>query len=255
MGYEKQSFKFDNGSADVGQSSARFDFNVLSLSHKAYIRLGGAFGFGSGGSATLAGMTKNDAGGGGAYAGALFTYFVNWHLGLHAMVGPAVGFTSLPDASFSGTGVTFRIAATYQFGDVRTDVKHLEALDDATDITGVLERGAQKLGCHTSQQTRSTYAYLDATCDGRELVFFQIAEGIQVTCNDSFEDECNARIKAIIAAAKAPEPTATPPSQPAAAPAPPPTPTPAPAPTTEPPTAPAATESAPAATESAPVTP
>lgn len=255
LGYEKQSLTLDNGSANYGASSARFDFNVLSISKKAHVRLGAAFGFGSG-SSTFAGMTRSDAGGGGAYAGAGFTYFVNWHLGLHAMVGASYAAVQLPDSnSFGGGGVTFRLAATYQLSDVRQDIRHLEPLESSTDITDVLEGGAQKLGCHTTRERRSTYAVLNASCDGNDIEFFQIAEGISVTCHDSFEDECDARVKAIIASAKT-TPAAPPVAQPAAAPAtpPPPAPMPSPAPAPVPTPAPEPT-AAPSTDQTAPAEP
>jgi hypothetical protein len=236
MGYEQQSISVKDGSGSLGASSARFDFNVLSLSDRAKLRLGGAFGFGTG-SSKLAGMTRNDASGGGAYAGVGFTYFPTWHIGLHALAGPAFGTMTMPEAGstksdFSGTGVTFRIAVTYQFSDVRPDVTRMYPLEHDNDITGLLEEGARGLGCTTFRRSSSTYAYLDLTCNGEQMTYFQVAQGMMVQCHHMFERACDDLSERVLASTKKslPAPAAVPPrAVPAAMPAPEPAQPPAPA--------------------------
>lgn len=249
LGYASDSTSFDGGSAKLGASSSRFDFNILTLTDRARVRLGLGFSKGDG-SAQAGGMTSTDSGGGGAFAGLDLTYFVSWKLGVHAFGGPAYFTQQIPGGSVSGTGATFRLTVSYTFGDLRPDTDMFIPLEDNRDLTGLLETGAQSLGCRADRDSNpsSGYAFLHVKCDGRAVVYMQVARGIAARCMDMFKPECKAFTARLVDATV----TATKPVEPMPAPAAPP----APAPTVPAPTAPAATEPVaappPAATPDAP---
>ncbi|MBC7461596.1 MAG: hypothetical protein H7287_09575 [Thermoleophilia bacterium] len=227
LGYASDTTTFDGGSAKLGTSSSRFDFNIFSLTDRARIRLGLGFARGSG-SSEAGGMKRTDSEGGGVFAGLDVTYFLTWKLGLHAFVGPTYMSQTIPGGSVSGTGATFRIAASFTFGDVRPDTTLFIPLENR-DITGLLEAGAEAAGCRATRDSNpsSGYAFLHVTCRGREVLYLQIAEGISARCFDMFEHECKAFTARLTDATA---PAVTGPAAPAPAPAPTPAPAPAPAP-------------------------
>lgn len=258
LGYASDSTSFDGGSAKLGTSSNRFDFNVFSVTDRARVRLG--FGFAKGtGTSSAGGMDESHSDGGSAFAGLDLTYFLTWKLALHAFGGPAVMSQSIPGGSVSGTGATFRLTASYTFGDVRPDTTIYIPLEENRDLTGLLETGAESLGCWSERDSNpsSGYAFLSVKCKGRSVIYMQIASGIAATCIDMFKKECEAFTSRLADATKATmDQSASPAPTPAAAPAPAPvTPAPAaPAPVAPEPAAPAPDPAAPPA-PAAPVTP
>lgn len=251
MGYASDSTSFDGGSASLGTSSSRFDFNVFSVSDRARVRLGLGFARGTG-SSEANGMTQSSAEGGSAFAGLDVTYFLSWKLALHAFGGPMYMSQSIPGGHVSGSGATFRLAVSYTFGDVRPDSTFFIPLDGNRDITGLLEDGAKTMGCKTRRDSApsSGYAFLYVTCDGDTVLYIQIAEGISVHCDDMFKPQCEKFTSRLTAATKATfdKPAATPAaSPPVVAPVPAPAPAPPPAPVVTPPApAPAPAPAAPA---------
>jgi hypothetical protein len=191
MGYSSQTVSVSGGSASLAGSEGRFDFDIVSLSDRAHVRLGAGVNFSSG-TSKLAGMSRSDAGGGGAYGGVDFSYFTNYHVGLHAFAGPAYGGAQLPGGDLSGTGATFRLAVTYQLSDLRPNPSHFYPLEKATDITGLIDSGAHAMGCTTlrNSQPVAGYAYVDVDCNGKHLTFFQSSGGMVLQCEHMFEKEC-----------------------------------------------------------------
>jgi hypothetical protein len=252
LGYTSESISVDGGSAKLAGSDMRLDFNVYNLTEKAKVRIGLGAEFGSGSSTKIGGMDRSSSGGGGAYGGLDFTYFLTWHIGLHAFAGARYMTEQVANGSLAGSGLTFRLTATYQFSDVRPDYEEIVPLDSSLDITGVIEAGAQANNCTTFRRSNPTagYAYVDVKCsDDRNISYFQVAEGIMLTCHHMTGHECKSINLEILdkAAPKKSEPEAVP----AAAPV---TPAPAPAPATPPATVAPATDPAAPATP-APATP
>lgn len=203
LGYASESVSFDGGSATLGTSSSRFDFNVFSVSDRARIRLGAGFALGSG-KATANGMTRNDSGGGGGFAGIDFTYFLTWKIAAHAFGGPIYFSESVPGGSISGTGATFRVALSYAFSDIRPDTTFFIPLEDDRDLTGILETGADSLGCTSKRDSHpsSGYAFLGVRCEGRSVTYMQVAQGIRPRCESMFRRECDAFTERLVLAAK-----------------------------------------------------
>jgi hypothetical protein len=252
LGYASDKTTFEGGSAQLGTSSSRFDFTVLSLGERARIRLGAGFATGTGKS-TVGSVTKNSDGGG-AFAGLDVTYFLTWKLGVHAFGGPIYMSQSVPGGTLGGTGVTFRLALSYTFGDIRPDTDVFIPLENR-DLTGILEEGANSIGCSSSRDSNpsSGYAFLHVRCSGREVLYMQVAQGINARCFHMFDRECDAftaRLgEASAAALKGPAtaapPAPTPPAPTTAAPTPA---APTPVPATEPVHAPATEPAVPAPT-------
>jgi hypothetical protein len=203
MGYSSQTVSVSGGSASLAGSEGRFDFDIVSLSNRAHVRLGAGVNFSSG-TSKLAGMSRSDAGGGGAYGGVDFSYFPTYHVGLHAFAGPAYGGAQLPGGNLSGTGATFRLAVTYQLSDVRPNPSHFYPLEKATDITGLIDTGAHAMGCTTLRDSQPVegYAYVDVDCDGRKLMYFQTSNGMVLHCEHMFDKECEALGDEIVESSK-----------------------------------------------------
>jgi hypothetical protein len=256
MGYAADSISFDGGKASFSGAAMRYDFNLVQLAERLKLRAG--FGFEAGkDSSTIAGMT-NDRGNGGTYmAGLDATYFVRWANAIHVFVGAAYQTHDLAMGSFSGSGVTARVAISHTFGDPRASASFVVPLEGNRDLTGAIEAGARSLGCTTDGRERTEYmASLSVTCSGgREIEYFQIAEGIMVTCRHAqTKDRCAAWSSEIVRAAteRHAAPVATPPApaptEPATEPAQPAGPAQAPAPAEpETPPAPASDSTQPAA--------
>jgi hypothetical protein len=248
LGYASDSTSFDGGSAKLGASSNRFDFNVFSVTDRARIRLGFGFAKGSG-TSNAGGMNEASSDGGSAFAGVDLTYFLTWKLALHAFAGPAVVSQSIPGGNVSGTGATFRITASYTFGDVRPDSTIYIPLEENRDLTGLLESGARSMGCTSRRDSNpsSGYAFLSVTCSGRSVLYMQISSGIAAQCESMFKRECESftlrltdATKATMTRSTSPASAAPPPPEATPASAPPPAPAPEPAAEPAPEPAPAA---------------
>lgn len=235
IGYAADSLSFDGGSASGGASSSRYDFTIIHVAARMKLRLGLGFDAGSGGTATFAGIKRKDTSTAGAMAGLDVSYFLTWKTAIHVLVGARVMTNGLPGGSMTGTGVTGRVTISHTFGDVRPDQELIVPLDDATDITGLIEAGANAMGCVTKDTYRSsTMAHVLVACPGGHRVdFVQIAEGLMVTCeHEQSRSACEAAATSI---ARSTRKLLSPPAAraPAASPAPEPTPTPV-APAAEP---------------------
>lgn len=249
MGYARQSMSVDAGDSTLAGSSERYDFNIFNIADRLKLRigLGAQFGNGSSNIGAMDGMSTSE-GGGGFFAGLGGTYFLSWKNAVHVLGGYQWLAQSVPGGDLSGKGLTFRVTLSHYFGDVRPDRSFVVPLPNSTDIVGVLERGGSSIGCISGgAMHRDTYASVNLTCPGdRHIEYFQIAEGMLVTCKHAqSEGACRALSSKIVDAASGggstSEPSSTPPAQPAAAPMPAPaaTPDPAPAaPTNAPTTAP-----------------
>jgi hypothetical protein len=225
MGYAADSISFDGGKASFSGAAMRYDFNLVQLAERLKLRAG--FGFEAGkDSSTIAGMT-NDRGNGGTYmAGLDATYFVRWANAVHVFIGAAYQTHDLAMGTFSGSGVTARVAISHTFGDPRASASFVVPLEGNRDLTGAIEEGARSLGCTTDDRERTEYmASLSVSCSGgRQIEYFQIAEGIMVTCKHAqTKDRCAAWSSEIVRAATEHKtaPAPTPPPAPAVTDAPP----------------------------------
>jgi hypothetical protein len=262
MGYARQSMSIDSGDSTLAGSSERYDFNVFNIADRIKLRIGLGAQFGSGDSniGAMGGMSENNSGGG-FFAGLGGTYFLSWKNAVHVLAGYQWLAARVPGGDLGGSGPTFRVTLSHYFGDVRPDRSFVVPLPNSTDIVGVLERGGSSIGCISGgAMHQDTYASVNLTCPGdKHIEYFQIAEGMLVTCKHSqSEGACRALSSKIVDAASGggskSEPTSTPVAQPAAAPTPPPAPAAPVAPTNEPTTPPADAGSAapPAADPAAP---
>ncbi len=228
MGYAADSISFDGGKASFRGAAMRYDFNLINLAER--LKLRGGFGFESGKDSSTVGTMTDDRGNGGMFLGGLgATYFVRWQNAVHVFVGAAYQTHDLATGSLTGTGITARVAISHTFGDPRKSASFVVPLEGNRDLTGAIEDGAELLGCKTDRSRTDYSATLTVRCpDDRELEYFQIAEGIMVTCKHAqTESRCEAWSHDIVRAAterheaKRTTPTEpTPPATPAAAPAP-----------------------------------
>ena len=213
-GYASDSTSFDGGSAKLGTGSSRLDFNIFALTDRARVRLGLGFAKGTG-SSKLGDTEEKHSDGGDVFAGIDLTYFLTWRIGVHAFGGPAYFSQTIPGGSVAGTGATFRLALSYTFGDVRPD-SHIFIPLENRDVTGLLESGAESIGCDARRDSNpsSGYALLRVKCRGREVLYMQIAEGMSAICMSMFESECEAFTTRLIdaTAATVNKPAAQPPS-------------------------------------------
>jgi len=243
MGYAKQSMSLDSGSASLAGSSTRYDFNVFNIADRIKLRLGLGVQFGSGES-DIGGMSTSDSGGG-FFGGVGGSYFLTWKNAVHVLAGYQVMTQRVPGGDLAGSGPTFRVTLAHYFGDVRPDKSYVVPLESNRDITGLLEQGASSIGCVSRGAVhRDMYASVEVVCPGdRHIEYFQIAEGMLVTCKHTQSvTACKALsseiVDAVTGSKKKSEPTTTPAAQPAAAPQPPAAAVPPPAPEA-PPAAPA----------------
>jgi hypothetical protein len=269
MGYAAEALSSDPGDSKFTGAAFRYDRQVYAPIERLGLRLGG--GILSGQSTFTMNNMKNEDNAYGVFGGVGATFFATWRTPVHAFFGYEAASANTPGGSLTGTGFTFRAGVSLMAKDVRGSVEFVVPLDSARDLTGVIKDGADALGCVTVDQMRTdTIAKLEVVCPGkRHIEYFQIAEGMLVTCEKEVSKKrCEKLSSSIVDAAlgKKPERTSTPTPTPAAAPTPPAAPTPDPAPTTpvEPvapaapadPAAPAApAPAAPAAPATAPATP
>ncbi len=258
MGYVSDSTSYEGGDGSFTGMAIRYDHTIMSLAERATLQIGGGTTVGTG-TGTYNGTANASEGVGlGLLLGVGGTYYPTFRTPVHVMFGverasrPAGNDNagmSASDVSIGGIGFTARIAVSLSARDHRPDASFVVPLEGNRDITGVIERGAAKLGCSTEDVGRTSYsASLEVRCDGKRIEYFQIAQGILITCkHEASESRCRALSDKIVASArstidKPSEPAATPAATPAAAPAPAPAPapTPDPAPAPEAPAAPAA---------------
>ncbi|HEY4178118.1 MAG TPA: hypothetical protein VGM90_14825 [Kofleriaceae bacterium] len=219
MGYASDSLSFDGGSGTLTGGASRFDFNIVSLMERLKLRIALGFDF-AGGSSSYAGMKKSDGGGFTGFGGLDATYFLTWKNAIHVAAGAQFIAQSVPGGDYSGVGVSVRATISHTFGDVRPDQTVVIPLETNRDLIGAIELGSKAVGCATEGQTHGdTAATLTVSCPGQHhLEYFQIAEGILLTCvHEDSEDSCRAINSKIIQAAAAevkaaaqPEPAPTP---------------------------------------------
>jgi hypothetical protein len=243
MGYASASQSTDQGDATFSGASFRYDHGVYAPIEKLSLRLGA--GFASGNSGFTMNNMKTEEGAVELFGGIDATYFATWRTPVHAFVGYEAASAHVPAGGLFGTGFTFRVGVSLMAKDARGDVEFVVPLDSARDLTGVIKVGADALGCVTVSQRRTdTVASLEVACPGgRHIEYFQIAEGMLVTCTKEVSKaRCERLSSSIVTAAVAP----TTKSEPTPAPTPTPTPAPAPAPTPTPAAVPAAAPVVPA---------
>jgi hypothetical protein len=255
MGYAKQmAMSLDGGSASLAGSQTRYDFNVFNIADRIKLRLGLGVQFGTGES-DIGGMSESDSGGG-FFGGIGGSYFLTWKNALHVLAGYQFMTQRVPGGDLAGSGPTVRVTLAHYFGDVRPDKSYVVLMDSNRDITGLLEQGASSIGCVSRGAThQDMYASVEVVCPGdRHIEYFQIAEGMLVTCRHTQSVASCKRLSgeivdAVTGGGKKSNPSTTPAAQPAAAPTPPTAPPAAPPPATAPPAAPA--PAAPPATDPA----
>jgi hypothetical protein len=204
MGYAADSVSFDGGKASFRGAAMRYDFNLVHLAERLKLRAG--LGFESGKDSSTVGTMTDDGGNGGMFLGGLdVTYFLRWQNAIHVFVGAAYQTHSLVNGSLTGTGVTARVAISHTFGDPRKDASFVVPLEGNRDLTGAIEDGAGSLGCTTNRSRTDYSATLVVACPhDRHLEYFQIAEGIMVTCKHAqTESRCEEWSSEIVKAATA----------------------------------------------------
>lgn len=248
-------------SGDVGDSSFAgatwgYEHGVYNPLERLSMRIGGAAEIGNSHYTDAMGADATDPSYG-LMIGVGGSYFATWRTPVRAFVGYQRSTGNSAAGTWSGGGFTFRVGASIYAKDARPDLDIVVPLDSALDITGALASNAESAGCVTTNKRRTGYsASLEVACKGgRHVEFFQIAEGIMVTCrHEVSRGRCEALVARIAkgesdtpsapSAPSMPAPTPAPEAVPAAAPVAPTTPeTPA---TPEAPAAPATPE-APAA--------
>jgi hypothetical protein len=242
MGYANASFSSDQGDSKFTGASFRYDRSVYAPIDRLALRLGAGFSSGNG-TYTMNNM-KSEDGAVEVFGGIGATYFATWRTPVHAFFGYGAASGNVPGGGLWGSGFTARIGVSLMAKDVRGDVEIIVPLETARDLTGVIKDGADALGCVTVRQSRSdTVARLEVACPGgRHIEYFQIAEGMVVTCmKEVSKKRCEQLSSSIVDAAVRPSKK----SEPA--------PAPAPAPTTPPAVEPATP--APPADPAAPATP
>lgn len=219
MGYLSDAITVDGGEATLAGGTLRFDRAIKHIGERFDLRLGAGLDFGSG-EATFGGDTT-EVSGNGFFGGLGANYFATWRTPVSAFVGFRYLNQDLGDADLHAKGVTVKLAVSYQFHDPRPDVSLVVPLERSNDITGVIERGASARGCTSNRFRTSTTATLDVVCDGRRIEFFQIAQGMMVTCyKQPSKSKCDDMASDLVKAGVANVDRATtPPAEPAAAPA------------------------------------
>jgi hypothetical protein len=221
MGYAADSVSFDGGKSSFRGAAMRYDFNLVHLAERLKLRAG--LGLESGKESSTVGTMTDDGGNGGMFFGGLdVTYFLRWQNAIHVFVGAAYQTHDVANGSLTGKGLTARIAISHTFGDPRTDASFVVPLEGSRDITGAIEKGARRLGCKTEDRARTDYtASLTVACsDNRTLEYFQIAEGMMVTCKHAQSEKRCAQWSDEIVKAATEEHAASAPSTSAAEPAP-----------------------------------
>jgi hypothetical protein len=185
------------GSGKLQTGGGRLDFNLASFSNDLQLRGVAAFGFGTGKSSLRASdgtlIERTDGNDFGAYAGLGVTYFVGTHIIVHASVGPKFVTQQTAGGGVSGVGVGAKVGVSFSFGNTIPDTIFYEPLGNR-DITPVITAGAERLGCRSKsgRDRHDTFAYVFATCDGREIKYIQGATGIGVICPHTWEADCRA---------------------------------------------------------------
>lgn len=240
---------FDGGESKGSLGTWRYDHALVQLAERASLRIG--VGSEVGNATGTSGGMSTDGIGLGAFGGLGATYWATWRTPIHLLVGAHwLNYEAGGDRGVSGVGITARIAIGITAGDPRPDVTFVVPLEKNRDITGWISAGGTAIGCTVESEDRNDYmASLTLKCDGKRIEYFQIAEGMLITCKrQPMRSRCEALNHRIVEAASAKmdgdKPAATPPATPAPAE---PVPAPAPAPAEPAPaTAPAPTEAAPA---------
>jgi hypothetical protein len=259
IGYDVGSTSYDGGSAKSQLGNIRWDFTLASISND--VKLRGSVGAGSGrGTATVTATDgsvlsrTNDSSVYDVFAGVGAAWFLGSHAVVYGAVGPRYFYEPVSGGTVGGVGAALKIGVSWIFGNTVPDTSFFVPLDDATDITPSLDAGAKALGCASSRVKNDdrTYAFVTAKCGEGNIKYFQIAQGIEITCVHTFESDCQAlnhrvleSTKAVLAARRKADAPSTPP--------PPATTTPKPAPTSPAPTPPSS--AAPDPTPSAPPAP
>jgi hypothetical protein len=220
LGYVQQSTSVPGGRASGGISDARFDVRVARIGKRDRIRIGFGFGFGSGGTTKMTkpggGDVSDKGGGGGAYAGPVWAHYFGTK-GIHevsAMLAGGYSLFSAPNGIVSGVGVGIRVAYTLMFGDTRPHSVHVSLLDTSKNLMPQVEAGAKRAGCtatyeehrgETSSGERGLVgAEVNARCPGEDedIQFFQVKQGILITCPRLDEDQCRLLEDKILAGGK-----------------------------------------------------
>lgn len=209
LGNSFSSTTFDGGSSKLQSGGLRFDFNLASLSDDLKFRMGLGFELGNGTSTVAAtapggaAVTLEDKSlGRKAFAGVGLAYYLGGHLVIHGFVGPELLVQDVNGGTIGGFGYAGKIGVSWVFGNSLKDASFLVPMSGSTDITPALEGGANDLGCKVDRTRRDSYAFLTATCDGKEISYLQGSSSMFVTCEHSSEDSCRALSTRIVDAGK-----------------------------------------------------
>lgn len=230
-GYTANSVSGDVGDSSFGGATWGYDHGVYNPLERLSMRIGAGFEVGNSKYTDAMGKDTSDP----SYAlmiGVGGAFFATWRTPLRAFVGYQRSTGNSAAGTWSGGGFTMRVGASIYARDARPDIDIVVPLDSALDITGALASHAEAAGCAATGRRRTGYsASLEVACKGgRHVEFFQIAEGIMVTCrHEVSKSRCEALVSRIAkgesdepakpSAPSTPSPTPTPEAVPAAAPA------------------------------------
>jgi hypothetical protein len=233
-GYASTTTSFEGGESKFSGAQMRYDHGIISLAERLSLRLGA--GVESGKSTGTSNGTTTEDNSYGLMGGVGATYFATWRTPVHLFVGAHwINREAGEERTVTGTGITARIAVSVTAKDPRGDSMFVVPLEGNRDLTGAIREGAAAYGCKTLDTNRTDYsASLLLECGSRRIEYFQIAEGMLVTCRrEASQKRCERLSRDIVAAARnkldekkreaepAPTPTPTPaaPAEPAPAPA------------------------------------
>lgn len=195
---------FDAGESKASIGTWRYDHALIQLAERASLRLG--VGSEVGNATGSSGGMSTDGLGLGVFGGVGATYYPTWRTPVHVLVGPHwLTREAGGEQSLSGVGITARIAIGITAKDPRPDITFVVPLEKNRDITEWISAGGSAIGCTTEDRGRNDYmASLTLRCDGKRIEYFQIAEGMLITCKrQASRSRCEQLNQRIVEAASA----------------------------------------------------
>jgi hypothetical protein len=202
MGGGAANTSFDGGDSSFQGATLRYDRSIINLAERAELRVG--VGSETGNATGTSGGMETQGIGLGVFGGVGATFYPTWHTPVHLLVGAEwMTAEAGDDMNVRGVGITARLAVGITTNDARPDQTFVVPLEKNRDITGLISMGGAAIGCSVEDESRSSYmAKVTLKCDGKRIEYFQIAEGILITCkHESSRSRCEALNKRIVAAA------------------------------------------------------
>lgn len=202
-GYASTTTSLDGGESKFSGAQMRYDHGIIDLAERLSLRLGAGLESGKS-TGTANGMTTEDNSFG-FMGGIDATYFATWRTPVHLFVGAHwINREAGDERTVTGTGFTARLAVSVIAKDPRGDSMFVVPLEGNRDLTGVIRDGAAAYGCETLDTNRTDYsASLSLKCGSRRIEYFQIAEGMLVTCRrEASKKRCERLSRDIVAAAR-----------------------------------------------------